>query len=79
MQGRSWVITGFQALPGLSLVKIYGKIDIPSIFSTIGTGEIISYADMHDTNIYANGSIIDYISIDFGLTIPQTPAFNIDP
>lgn len=34
---------------------------------------------MHDTDIYTNGSRIDYLSTDFGLVLPSTPAFNPDP
>lgn len=77
--GRSWVITGFQALAAGSVVIISGKIDIPNTSGSIGIGEIISYSDMHDTDIYTNGSRIDYVSTDFGLTVSTTPAFNADP
>lgn len=79
VQSRSWVITGFQPLLVPTRIKITGKIDIPSISGTdIGIGEIITYADQHDTNIYINGSRIDYVSTAFMLAIPTTPAFNVD-
>ena len=79
VQSRSWVITGFQPITGPTRIKISGKIDIPSISGVdIGIGEIITYADQHNTNIYANGSRIDYVSTAFNLAIPSTPAFNVD-
>lgn len=80
VQGRSWVITGFQPLAAPTNIKITGKIDIPSISGTdIGMGEIITYADQHDSNIYANGSRIDYVGgVPFSLNVPATPAFNVD-
>lgn len=73
---NSWVLTGFQALAGGSIVKIRGHIGLPSLIGTIGAGEIISYADYHSSNIHANGSRIDYVSSDFGLLVGNSVAMN---
>lgn len=79
VQGRSWVITGFQAVTGPINIKITGKIDIPNTSGDLDKGEIITYSDMHDTDIYSNGMRIDYYNDAFGLVIPATPAFNAEP
>jgi hypothetical protein len=57
---------------------IRGFIDLPVQSGTIGVGEIISYSDNHPSNIYANGSRIDYVKKDFGLIIKNTSAMNIN-
>jgi hypothetical protein len=80
VQSRSWVITGFQALAGSTNIKITGNINLPNVSGlNLGLGEIITYSNMDDTNIYLNGSRIDYINTAFALNIPATPAFNVDP
>jgi hypothetical protein len=66
VQSRSWVITGFQALAGSTNIKITGNINLPNVSGlNLGLGEIITYSNMDDTNIYLNGSRIDYIRVNY--------------
>jgi hypothetical protein len=78
---RQWVITGFNALPGSSLVKIVGKIDLPTSYPSsgwIGTGEIITFNNT-DPAIRTNGFIIDYFSsTQFGIQVNNAPSQNVD-
>jgi len=71
-----WVITSFQAVTAGSTIIIRGFIDLPSLSGTIGAGEIISYADNSNTDIYSNGSRIDYVKCDFGLIVSTSVAMN---
>ena len=74
-----WVITSFVPVGAGTSILIRGFIDLPAQSGTIGLGEIISYSDSHPSNIYANGSRIDYIKKDFGLVVQNTSAMNINP
>ncbi len=66
----SWLITSYDTLAAGSQVKIKGKIDFPTAFtSTLGTGVIVTYSNNDDTNVTANGRIIDYLSTDFPLQV----------
>jgi hypothetical protein len=73
-----WVITSFLAVNNATTIIIKGYIDLPAVQGTIGVGEIITYADTNENNIYSNGSRIDYIQTDFGLTVSATNAMNIN-
>ena len=74
---RSWVITGFNLLPASSTVIIVGYIDFPNIAGTVGTGEVLSYNNTHASNIRANGFIIDYVSVNFGLNLRNIEPLNV--
>lgn len=75
----SWVVTGFAAVPAGTHVILYGKIDLPDQTGYLGTGEIITYSNMHDTNIRNNGAIIDYVSYgSFPPSVTNSYAFNVN-
>jgi hypothetical protein len=75
----SWVITGFAPTSVNSLIKIFGKIDMPATSGLIGTGKIITYSDRNIANIYKNGSIIDYFSGTFPFSTSNSKSFNANP
>ena len=75
----SWVVTGFSAVSPGTRVIISGKIDLPDQNGDLGTGEIITYSNMHDSNIRSNGAIIDYATnSSFGLSVTNSYAFNVN-
>lgn len=76
---RQWVITGFAALTGGSVVKIVGFVDLPLTQSgSIGTGEILTVNNTHPTDIKSNGFVIDYVSTTFGISVSTLASLNVD-
>jgi hypothetical protein len=55
---------------------ISGFIDLPTVAGPLGLGEIITYADNHPTDIYSNGSRIDYANSYFALNVQNNLAMN---
>lgn len=74
--GNKWVITGFaDVAPGTNVI-IRGQVDLPAVSGAMGLGEIITYSDTNLVDIHSNGSRIDYLKQDFGLTLVDTLAMN---
>jgi hypothetical protein len=60
----------------VTTISISGYIDLPLISGSLGSAEIITYADNHPTNIYLNGSQIDYGNPSFSLNVQNVLAMN---
>jgi hypothetical protein len=74
----SWIITGFDALPAGSQVKIFGLIDFPSIATnTLGMGYVCTYSNQDGTSNFNNAKTIDYLSTNFPLPV-QNLTWNVD-
>lgn len=74
----SWIITGFDALPAGSQVKIYGTIDFPTVpVNSLGMGYICTYSTQDASSVFANGKTIDYLTTNFPLPV-QNYTWNVD-
>ena len=63
---------------GGTTIIIKGVVDLPAVSGSIGTGHITTYADTDLADINTNGSIIDHLEADFGLSLIDTFAMNVN-
>lgn len=77
VQGNSWYITNFAELPVSSAVMIYGTATMPSVAGATDNFQIFTYENQ-DTNIAANGQVLDKSTAAGTLNIAAYSTMSID-